>query len=787
MNKFCVGGYLIALVVMGVIAQPDFDYGSALDAAIKFYDANRCGPDAGKDNEFSWRGACHVNDKIGSDDVTGGYHDAGDHVKFGLPQCWSAAILGWAMYEYPSVFASEPRKTKYFRMLKWFTDYFLKCHPVPGKFYYNVGDGNVDHGYWGAPELQPAGVRAVLSAPPGADVCAEASASLALMSLNYKSIDAVYAQKCLDAAVSLYTLALANAGSSSTGRAPDGSGGNFYKSSSHYDDLCWGGIWLYTATGKQSYLDSIDRWTMVPNDYGDNNYQKRWSPAWDDVSVFVLLKMGELTGNDKYVQGVVYNLDWFRDVCNKTPFGLPWLNSWAPLRYASSEAGQGYLAYKALGYDGFVKKGDLILDYCLGKNPLNRSYVTGWGNNPVLHPHHRANEPLRGGPTKGIIGALVGGPDMSDSYTDDVSNYVQTEVTLDYNASFILGLAGKLFFKNGGKPSNRPPSVNITSPLTGVALPRGAAVIIRVSATDHDGKVTKISLFRGNELLTSGTMSPLTFTWNVTTTGDFSFKASATDDSGKVSNSPIVTVSVSEPCTPGQMQNRTGWVPSASSSSPNANEGPAGALDGTIGNRWSSGKAMAPDMWFQVDMGYPRSFDQIVMECGGGDFPPAYKVYAANDTGAWGAPIASGIGAMSTIVALPASVTAQIIRIVCGESNGNWWSIHEFNVRCASSSALRFDEIGLAKPAFDFKAMVKNRVLSVNYSLPVEERVTIEAFSLNGARIGVLADGIRSAGNHFLNLNSNHYGQKIVLFKISTKESSQIKRVSLVNVTRRSE
>ena len=95
-------------------------YRDVLQAAIKFYDANRCGPNAGTGNEFSWRGACHT-----SDVVPGGYHDAGDHVKFGLPQCWSAATLGWAMYEFPSVFTGTIRE-KHLRMLKYFTDYF--CH-----------------------------------------------------------------------------------------------------------------------------------------------------------------------------------------------------------------------------------------------------------------------------------------------------------------------------------------------------------------------------------------------------------------------------------------------------------------------------------------------------------------------------------------------------------------------------------------------------------------------------------------------------------------------------------
>ncbi|MBN1759954.1 MAG: glycoside hydrolase family 9 protein, partial [Chitinispirillaceae bacterium] len=89
MKKLMFLGCFIAFTAISTFAQ--IDYASALDAAITFFDANRCGPNAGDGNAFSWRGACHVNDE-----VTGGYHDAGDHVKFGLPQCWSAATLAWA-------------------------------------------------------------------------------------------------------------------------------------------------------------------------------------------------------------------------------------------------------------------------------------------------------------------------------------------------------------------------------------------------------------------------------------------------------------------------------------------------------------------------------------------------------------------------------------------------------------------------------------------------------------------------------------------------------------------
>ena len=99
--------------------------------------------------------SCHLND--GADvglDLTGGFHDAGDHVKFGLPQAYAASVLGWSMYKYKEVFQETGTYQKLLSTLKYFSDYLLKCHPDPETFYYQVGDGGEDHAYWGPPEEQ---------------------------------------------------------------------------------------------------------------------------------------------------------------------------------------------------------------------------------------------------------------------------------------------------------------------------------------------------------------------------------------------------------------------------------------------------------------------------------------------------------------------------------------------------------------------------------------------------------------------------------------------------------
>jgi hypothetical protein len=224
-------------------------------------------------------------------------------------------------------------------------------------------------------------------------------------------------------------------------------------------------------------------------------------------------------------------------------------------------------------------------------------------------------------------------------------------------------------------------------------------------------------------------------------------------------------------------------VATASNTSQNASEGLSGALDGDAATRWESGAAMASGMWFQLDMGFPRKFDQIVMDANGAgtDFPLKYKVYATNDTASLGDPIATGDGAEVTVIRLATPATGQFIRIVCQEGQGgSWWSIFEINVRCVSLVKTRFTETSREKAAFRIDAFFQKRSVLVNYKVPQRGWVTVEELSLNGSRIGVLVDGFREAGNYFVSCNMDHGTSKMVLFKINYKGFSKLQRAVLI-------
>lgn len=147
-------------------------------------------------------------------------HDAGDHVKFCLPGSYAASTLGWGYYEFRDAYVDSGQQWHIEDILHWFNDYYLKCTYFDENgdilaFCYQVGEGNIDHNYWNAPELQneslldfarPAYFATVET--PASDMCAGVAASLAVNYLNFKDTEPEYAERCLNTAVKMYEFAV---------------------------------------------------------------------------------------------------------------------------------------------------------------------------------------------------------------------------------------------------------------------------------------------------------------------------------------------------------------------------------------------------------------------------------------------------------------------------------------------------------------------------------------------------------------------------------------------------
>ncbi len=442
----------------GTASTGDYNYGEALQKAILFYELQRSGDIDEANARTNWRGDSGMND--GADagvDLTGGLYDAGDNVKFNLPMAYTTSVLAWSVYEYKDAYEKSGQLEYILDTLKWVNDYLMKCHPEDDVYYYQVGDGNRDHAWWGAAEVMQMDRPSfkVTVSSPGSAVVGEAAASLAACAYVFKDIDSAYAKKCLTHAKQLYDFA-ERTKSDSGYTAANG----FYNSwSGFYDELSWAGVWLYLATDDSSYLDKAEKYiTSASCDY-------KWTMCWDDVSIGAALMLAKLTGEQNYKNIVEKNLDWWTTGTNGerityTPKGLAWLDGWGSLRYATTAA---YLAAVYSDWSGcpsakkttYTEFYESQINYALGSS--GRSYVVGYGVNPPEHPHHRTaqgswadnmNEPNYHRHT--LYGALVGGPNGSDGYTDTVSDFNCNEVACDYNAGFTALLA-KMYGKYGGK------------------------------------------------------------------------------------------------------------------------------------------------------------------------------------------------------------------------------------------------------------------------------------------------------------------------------------------------
>ena len=71
-------------------------------------------------------------------DLTGGYYDAGDNVKFGLPMAFTVTMMAWSVLEYGEQMAAAGELGHAVEAIKWGTDNFVKAHPEPSVLYGEV-------------------------------------------------------------------------------------------------------------------------------------------------------------------------------------------------------------------------------------------------------------------------------------------------------------------------------------------------------------------------------------------------------------------------------------------------------------------------------------------------------------------------------------------------------------------------------------------------------------------------------------------------------------------------
>ncbi len=89
-----------------------------------------------------------------------------------------------------------------------------------------------------------------------------------------------------------------------------------------------------------------------------------------------------------------------------------------------------------------------------------------------------------------------------------------------------------------------PPSVAITNPAEGALFTTPVNITISAQASDPDGTVAKVEFLQGATKLGEDTSAPFGYTWNNPAPGRYTLRAVATDNSGVISTSAPVNITV---------------------------------------------------------------------------------------------------------------------------------------------------------------------------------------------------------------------------------------------------
>lgn len=281
----------------------------------------------------------------------------------------------------------------------------------------------------------------------------------------YKPFDAAFSAKALKAAEKAFDWAIKNP--MVLFKQPDGMNTGAYHSNDETvkDEKAWATTELYITTKKKLYADIID--SISFDSHG---------PWWGNVNFLAVYRLSnskngfkkEITKNA--LDSLIELANFFKNASEKSAYALPiaeWNFVWGS---NSAIANNGIVllhAYYITKDKSYLAAAQRALDYLLGANPLDISFVTGYGNRTPMFPHHRPSE--SDAIVEPVPGMLVGGPhaggqDRSQggvcsnyaqegkpalSYVDATCSYATNEVAINWNAPLVY-LAGAIHFLNNG-------------------------------------------------------------------------------------------------------------------------------------------------------------------------------------------------------------------------------------------------------------------------------------------------------------------------------------------------
>lgn len=450
------GSYVLRL---GASASPPFAvapdaHAGLLSKSLDFFRVQRCGP-----TRPLGHGECHLEDGVargGPGDgasvrADGGWHDAGDYIKFLITSGYATHLMLATHARHPEAFPDDDanRIPDVLEEARVGIDWMSKLWDAgKGVLYYQVADAS-DHGTWRLPQ-QDRGARPVWAVEPGqgANVAGKAAASLALAAVLWNDrgrpyFDGGRASAWLQAARQIYAYGKERP------RVQKSNPPDFYGERTFEDDMALAAIALFRATADESYLKEAREFARAAG--------RAASFSWGDSHALAHYELARVDPSyaAEAAQHLQASLEAARGFAEADPFrvGLARLH-WGSAPVMAGVALQAFWYRDLTGDDRYLALGQAQWDYLLGANPWGVCFVSGAGTTWPRFPHHQIADLTRReltgfwdeGPVPLPVFAgrkiTLGGPDAYAAfqsegavYHDDKEDYVTNEPTLTANAT----------------------------------------------------------------------------------------------------------------------------------------------------------------------------------------------------------------------------------------------------------------------------------------------------------------------------------------------------------------
>lgn len=427
-------------------------------------------------------------------DVTGGWYDAGDHGKYVV----NGGISAWTLANYyerekqanrTNAFADGkvkiPENNNNFNDLldesRWMMDFMMAMQvPENSKIWVPVGDQSekldqlkltpinadgmafhkvADDAWTGMPLPPHKDPRERFLSYPTTAATLNLAATAAQCARIWQDLDPSYAKRCLISAEKAWKAANQHknvyAYDNFVGSGP-------YDDTQLDDEFYWAAAELFVTTGKEEYKKAVQSspyYLATPK--GDIN--ATGDLYWQGVSAAGTLSLAIVPNKlpaseiEKARANIIKTADAYYQSIEKEGYLIPYNTEEYPWGSNSNLMNRSIflgIAYDFTNNSKYVESIIDAMDYVLGRNALDQSYVSGYGSRPLLNPHHRfwahaadSESPvvtpgvMSGGPNSinfsdPVAASMKGKCIGQTCWKDDIGAWTLNEITINWNAPF---------------------------------------------------------------------------------------------------------------------------------------------------------------------------------------------------------------------------------------------------------------------------------------------------------------------------------------------------------------